>query len=307
MTNEQIVANAYSDFQAKLNGYREAIKKNDFAVAESAAAALKGAEKEYATLKKKLVFHTLKEKENPMREAIVMNRYGVVSHKVVREDGKAVDVEEDSKYRQIDLLEFAEYCNLSTAWGSNVEKFAQLLALMVANDLKNKDIKADSQRIERIKSSYFMKETSRKIDLGKTPTSISALTKLLQTIIDGIYFVNNGKGQNTVRVFSRDAHYLINAFTERSKSEVATLKLAKTQTLRLIIADILHVIITERGYGLDFKESKEKASTESKTSAPAEDSDSKASETEDSNSKTSEAEASESEPDDGYGSEDSAE
>lgn len=270
MTNEQILQNASADFQAKLSAYREALKSNDFAKTESTASALKDSEKEYAKLKQKQIFQTLSEKENPMREAIVMNRYGVVSHKIVRENGKIIDVEEDAKYKQIDLLDFSEYAHLPTAWGSNVERFGQLLALMVANDLKNKDIKADAERIERIKTSYFMKETARKIDLGATPTSISQLTKLLQTIIDGIYFVDNGKGQNTARVFSRDAHYLINAFTERSKKDIATLKLAKTATLRLIIADILHVILVGRGYGLDFKEIKDKATPEVSEPKPAE-------------------------------------
>ena len=268
MTNEQILQNASADFQKKLSEYREALKSNDFAKTESTASALKDSEKEYAKLKQKQIFHTLSEKEDPMREAILMNRYGVVSHKIVRENGKVIDVEEDAKYKQIDLLDFSEYAHLSTAWGSNVEKFGQLLALMVANDLKNEKIKADTARIERIKTSYFMKETARKIDLGATPTSISQLTKLLQTIIDGIYFVDNGKGQNTVRVFARDARYLRDAFTERSKKDIATLKLAKTATLRLIIADILHVILVDRGYGLDFKEIKDNAAPAPEVSEP---------------------------------------
>lgn len=266
MTTERLVNKNFADYQSKLGAYREALKGNNLKDSERALNALKDAEKEYAKVKKNLVFHNLSDKENPMYEAILMNKYGVVSHKIIRENGSVVDVQEEMKNRKIDLLEFAEYCKMSTMWGYEVEKFGQILAIMVAKDTSGNPKK--DERIERIKTSYFMKEQARRIELGETPTSISSLTKLLQRIVNGIYFVDNGNGQNTVRVFSKDAHFVLKAFTQYDKNETGVLRLAKAQTLRYILGDMLHNILTNKAYGLDFRVSKEAVSEPLKPEVP---------------------------------------
>ena len=119
--------------------------------------------------------------------------------------------------------------------------------------------------VDRIKTTFFMKDISRQIDLGETPMSKTALTKMIQKVIDTILYADNGNGQNVYRVFASDIKYLLNAFTKLDGKNVNTIQTVKTATLHGIFLDMLNVIISrgdkvngERTYGVSFREAKAK-------------------------------------------------
>lgn len=263
LTPKDIVANAKADFTAKLAAYDAALKGNDFSATEAALAELKASEAQYAADKQAEVFAELKTAENPIEAGIRRHHFGVASHKVNRENGVITGAVETEKSKQVDLVALCEACGISTDWKFIVERFNQLLAVRTATELK---IAPD--KIKKIQTSYFMQETARKIELGATPMSNSALTKMLQTVIDAILFADNGEGKNVYRVFAQDVRYLLGAYTTRSRQEILTLRLAKTKTLHEIIADILHRIVVGRHYDVDVKLKKE-SEVSPKASEPA--------------------------------------
>ena len=248
LTPKDIVANAKADFTAKLAAYDAALKGNDFSATEAALAELKASEAQYAADKQAEVFAELKTAENPIEAGIRRHHFGVASHKVNRENGVITGAVETEKSKQVDLVALCEACGISTDWKFIVERFNQLLAVRTATELK---IAPD--KIKKIQTSYLMQETARKLELGATPMSNSALTKMLQTVIDAILFADNGEGKNVYRVFAQDVRYLLGAYTTRSRQEILTLRLAKTKTLHEIIADILHRIVVGRAYDVDVK------------------------------------------------------
>ena len=252
LTPKDIVANAKADFTAKLAAYNVALTENDFSASEAALAELKASEAQYAADKQAEVFAELKTAENPIEAGVRRHHYGVVSHKLNRENGVVTGAVETERARQVDLVALCEACGISSDWKFLVERFNQLLAVRTATELK-----IAPEKIKKIQTSYFMQETARKVELGATPMSNSALTKMLQAVIDAILFVDNGNGQNVYRVFAQDVRYLLGAYTTRSKQDILTLRLAKTKTLHEIIADILHRIVVGRAYDVDVKFKKE--------------------------------------------------
>ena len=94
----------------KIGEYNEALKENDLAKATRTEQELKDAEAAYAEAKCVEVFGELAQSENPVKAAVAMHSYLVVSHRVKREEGSITGFEiVEDKVRQIDLVKFCEY------------------------------------------------------------------------------------------------------------------------------------------------------------------------------------------------------
>lgn len=258
---------------AKINEYNEALKENDLAKATRIEQELKETEASYAELKSVEVFTELKEKENPVREAITTHSYLVISHKTLREDGvvKGFEIIED-KVRQIDLVKFCKFCNLDTMWQYNVERFNQLLAMRAANELK-----MTKAQIKKICDSFYMNDLARQIEMGGTPDSNTAICKQLQQVLDSILFEDNGKGKNVYRVNNHDVAYLLMCYTKRGKKTLS-IAVAKNAYMHRLVMDVAHRIVTGKAYDLEYRmiadtkvsETKAKATTKKVEEKPAE-------------------------------------
>lgn len=259
-TPTDAVNKAYAAFEAARQAYDISIRGNDLHQAEKDLDALKKAEKQYAIDMQAKVFAECKASPDPLKAAIEKHYYSVVSHKVNRKDGAPIGVVEDSRIKRIDLVAFCQSAGLSTEWAHTVERCNQLLTIKTAQDMTVK-----KEVVDRIKTTFFMKDISRQIDLGETPMSKTALTKMIQKVIDTILYADNGNGQNVYRVFASDIKYLLNAFTKLDGKNVNTIQTVKTATLHGIFLDMLNVIISrgdkvngERTYGVSFREAKAK-------------------------------------------------
>lgn len=245
---KRVVADYRATIEEKIHEYNEALRDNDLQKANGAEDALKKAEKDYAAAKQNEVFDELSKLEDPVKEAITMHSYEVVSHREKKFEGVVTGLElVTDKLVQIDLLKLFEFLHKPTEWRFKVEKFNQLLALRTANELK-----LSKAQIKDIKDSFYMDELARQIDMGGTPDSNTAICKQLQMIVDAVIFEDNGKGKNVYRVNNHDVAYLLACYTKRGR-KVLTVSVAKTAFVHRLVMDIMHRIVTGKSYSLDYK------------------------------------------------------
>lgn len=252
----------------KIGEYNEALKENDLAKATRAEQELKDAETAYAEAKCTEVFGELSKSENPVKAAVEMHSYLVVSHRIKREEGTVIGFEiVEDKVRQIDLIKFCEFCKLPINWKYKVEKFNQLLALRTANELK-----MTKAQIKKICDSFYMSDLARQVEMGATPDSNTAICKQLQQVVDAILFEDNGKGKNVHRVNNHDVAYLLMCYTKRGK-KVLSVAVAKNSYIQRLVLDVMHRIVTHKAYDLEYRmisaEKAKKISSDTKPKAKA--------------------------------------
>lgn len=245
---KKIISDNRANIVAKIDEYNTALKENDFAKATRVEQELKEAESAYAEAKCVEVFSELKETANPVKAAIEMHSYLVVSHKVKREEGVITGFEIiEDKVRQIDLVKFCEFCKLPALWKYSVEKFNQLLACRTATELK-----MTKAQIKKICDSFYMSDLARQVDMGETPDSNTAICKQLQRVFDEILFEDNGKGKNVYRVNNHDVAYLLMCYTKRGKKTLSV-AVAKNAYIHRLVLDVMHRIVTGKAYDLEYR------------------------------------------------------
>ncbi len=243
----------------KIEAYNAALKMNDAVKIANAANELKDAESDYADEKMRSVFQSLSEKENVILEAVKMRVFGVVGHTTERENGviKRVVIDE-TRTREIDLLELCKFCGKSMEWKYKAEKFNQLLTLRVASELK-----VPTARMKEICDSFYMSEIAQEKESGKTPDSNTAMCKELQKVFDLILFEDDGKGKNRWKVNNHDIAYMVMAYTRRSNKKALTISVAKQSYTNRLIFDVMHRVVTNKVYDVDgFKMKKDEGKKE---------------------------------------------
>lgn len=224
----------------------KALAENDAAKLKNCENNLKEAESAYTKAKMDITFDECKGAENPMIAAVTKHSIEVIGHKVVTEDGAVIGYERvDDKIKQIDLVKFCKWIEAPTLWQYKVEKLGFLLCLRVA-----KDIGLTAAEVAKISDSYWLDEKAKELEMGGTPTSNTQVCKLLQTVIDAILFVDDGKGGNKFKCNSHDVAYMDKVYSRRSK-QILTVRVAKTSFVHAIVADVLHRIVTGKKYGVD--------------------------------------------------------
>lgn len=181
-------------------------------------------------------------------------RYTVLKHRDVEgDDGVARTVVEREK--SLDLVAVARYFSdrkkqfgTENGWQYKIAALNRLLCLRVAVKI-GLDAKTVAEK-------YALPKAAADINLGKTPTSNTQLLKQLQTVIDSMCFIDDGNGKNKIKVTSHDVAYLTELYAKKGRG-VLTVAAAKSRYCENLIAEILHKIITEKGYKLEFKEKKE--------------------------------------------------
>ena len=247
--------------QEKINAYNDALKKSSVKDMTRLDGELKDAEAAYLESRTEQVFGLLAKNEKPIKAAIEMHSYTTVSHKTHYTDSNLDGyVLVDDKVIQIDLVKFCKFCHLPTTWELLVERFNLLMAMRTANELK-----LSKEKIAKLHDSFYMQDLARRIEMGETPDSNTAICKLLQKVIDAIIFEDNGSGKNVYRVNNHDVAYLLMCYTKRGKKTLSV-SVAKHAYIHRLIADIAHRLVTGKSYDIEYRMVQ---STGRKVSAPA--------------------------------------
>lgn len=221
--------------------------------------------KEYNELAIIQDFITLRSKSEPMKAAIEQLSIATIESKQNKDkESGIITYTLEPAIKQIDLVAFDEFCEREKMniaykkdWKYLIEKFCLLITYKIM-----KDLNCDTNKLE---NTYFISDIARQIDLGKTPISNTALLKQLQTIVDAIIYEEEN-GKNTYKVTSYDVNYVIATMTRRGKS--GTVVSPKPSTMHMIVMDVLHRIITDGDYKVEYvtkKQAKEMKGEETKT------------------------------------------
>lgn len=241
----------------------EAVLSDKFSEIGKAKEAMDKAVKDYNDLAIISDFITLRSMASPMKSAIEQLNIATISSKENRsKDSEIITYSLEPAVRQIDLVAFDEFCQREKMeiahdrlWHHNVDKFCLLVTYKVFKDLGN-----DTKKLEE---TYSISKVAKDIDMGKTPTSNTQILKQLQTIVDTIIFeTEDGSDKNIYKVTTHDANYIIATMTKRGKS--GTVVTPRPQTMHTLIMDVLHRIITNTDYKVEYftkKQAKEEAET----------------------------------------------
>ena len=232
------------DINEMIAAIDEAIEKNDLAAKLEAEESLDKFVKEHADAKVHIVYSALRQKSNPMLEAVKLATFPI--GRLVKDDGIPVSFDPEGATRFVDLVKFSEFCSLPLLWKHKVDKMGLLIAAR-----KAKDLKMSPERQKEFIASYFIDDLAKKENMGQTPTSNSQCVKMVQSVIDCILPNCGFKADN------HDVVFLLEAFTELDKRKVSTLKVVKNKSLYNIILSMLHVITTNGEYGLNSQRQKQ--------------------------------------------------
>lgn len=243
---------------------------NDAIIADSFSEVAKAKEglekliKEYNALAIKMDFKTLCSKSDPIKEAIEQLNIATISIKPNEDkDSGIITYTLEPASKQIDLVAFDEFCKNENKviasdrlWMYKVEKFALLLTYRVM-----KELGLSTQKLEE---TYYIKDIARQIDIGKTPTSNNAMLKQLQAIVDAIIYESDGD-KNLYKVTSHDVAYLVAVMSKRGKS--GTVVTPRAETIHKLIMDILHRIVINGEYKVEYRTKKDAKSEEESKNA----------------------------------------
>lgn len=241
-----------SDEQKKV--LNDAIIADSFSEVGKAKEDLEKLIKEYNTLAIIMDFVTLRSKSEPMKEAIEQLSIATISLKPNEDkDSGIITYTLEPASKQIDLVAFDEFCqkdNKTIApdklWMHKVEKFALLTTYRVMGEL--------GLSTKKLEETYYISDIAKQIDMGKTPTSNSAMLKQLQAIVDAIIYEADGD-KNAYKVTSHDVAYLVAVMSKRSKSGVVVTP--RSSTMHQLIMDILHRIVTNGDYKVEYRTKKD--------------------------------------------------
>ena len=232
----------------------DAIIADVFSEIGKAKEALEKLIKEYNALAINMDFKTLLSKADPMKEAIEQLDIATISIKPNEDkDSGIITYSLEPAVKQIDLVALDEFCAQNDKaitpdrlWKHKVEKFALLVTYRVMNEL--------GLSTKKLEDSYYINDIARQIDLGKTPTSNRAMLRQLQAIVDAIIYEADDD-KNVYKVTSHDVAYLIAVMSKRGKS--GTVVTPRAETMHKLIMDVLHRVVTNGEYKVEYKTKKQ--------------------------------------------------
>lgn len=239
----------------------EAIISDVFSEVSKAKENLDKLVKEYNALAIKMDFKTLCNKSDPAKEAIEQLNISTIGVKPNEDkDSGIITYTLEPTVKQIDLVAFDKFCKEGKIditpdplWMYKVEKFALLLTYRIMNEL--------GLSTKKLEETYYINDIAKQIDMGKTPTSNNAMLKQLQAIVDAIIYEAEGD-KNIYKVTSHDIAYLVAVMSKRGKSGMVVTP--RIETIHKLVMDILHRIVTNGDYKVEYKTKKDAKKDESK-------------------------------------------
>lgn len=251
--NQKLLAlRAKADEQVK--AFNEAFQSGNFTESVKIEDELTQTVNEYTSEVRKMCFDACKATENPMLTAVTLLSFMTIATKdeKVGEGKVPVRVIVD-KERQIDLYKLHKYIDGGIGHDKNwlyiAEKFNALMTVAAAQDIGMKGPTGKPITPKEICDSYAMSAIARDIDLGKAPTSDTAMLKQLQVVIAAMI------GEE-YKVTTHDLKFLKKVYTKKSKKAL-TITTANHKYLRGYLADICHKLVTGKTYDAEYKRVKE--------------------------------------------------
>lgn len=246
-----------ADLESKAQAYNEAALNDNFHEMAIIDGQMKELEKDYSEASQALTFTALKDKPQPMLEAIKSYGFKTLKHKDSAESGSNIKTREIIEAeRQFDLREFDAFCGYKVSadknWHNFAERMNMLCAIHVANELKVDDLAS-------IGKSYFISKTKDAIKLAEensdvaNPISNTQMLKMLQQVLDKIIYEDNN-GKNKYQAKSQDVAWLLFTYGRKDSKGRLTLKLADHKQFRKVLADVLHRIVTNTNYKIAYKQ-----------------------------------------------------
>lgn len=177
--------------------------------------------------------------------------YVILKVRDIKKEGVvlAISLEEDLK--QIDLLKLCKFAEHDTLWDYDVERMGEMLCLRLA-----KDLGVSPDDLKTIAKTYRMRELCERVKEGEVPDSNTKMVKVIQKVVDGIIYEDNGSGTNKYKVNNHDLVYLNACYGRRGRKGLSV-TVATNRFLNVLMLDILHRIACDLMYSVNYKTMKE--------------------------------------------------
>lgn len=220
---------------------------------EKAIAIAKDLASDYNAAKCKEVFAGLRDKENPMYQAIMLLEIPCVNFKGVSDKDTGIKtyiVEDDTKL--IDIAAFDRFCGAMSitpvsGWQYQAEHFARLLAARVTKDMGG--------NYKELLNTWALSKKAKEWEMSNAvPFSNKQLTRELQKFIDMIIFkpYANDNSLNDYKVTSQDIAFLLYAACKAGKKP-KTVVMPRGNTIIKLVTQIINRIMTGDTYESMYK------------------------------------------------------
>ena len=232
-----------TEVEGLVSSYNEAYQAGKFEEAMKLSKAIEEKVNEYTSVARDDTFEACKNSADPMLTAVTLLSFVTIGTKDEQKGDDAIPVRiVVEKERAIDLFKLYKYCGekgigADPKWLYMAEQLNMLLTAQKAQDL-GLDPKV-------VNDSFAMSNIAREIDLGKSPTSKTNILKTLQSIITAML----GEGYKAT---SHDVNFLMSAYSKKNRKAL-TITTANHKTLRGLLAEICHRIVTGKTYAVDYK------------------------------------------------------
>lgn len=185
-------------------------------------------------------FAILRATERPMYTAIMVLEMNRITLGQDKENGKYMLV--DGK-KIIDLAAFDRFCapkkiSNESGWVYRADNMARLLSAYATAELGG-DWK------ELLNVYRLNKHTERTQE--KNPVSKKTLTRELQSLVDAIIFIDNGKKENQIKVTSQDIAFMVLTACKAGK-QPKTVVMPKGNTIIKLVVQVINRILKGDSY-----------------------------------------------------------
>ena len=193
-------------------------------------------------------FAILRATERPMYTAIMVLEMNRITLGQDKENGKYMLV--DGK-KIIDLAAFNRFCepqkiSNESGWVYRADNMARLLSAYATAELGG-DWK------ELLNVYRLNKHTERTQE--KNPVSKKTLTRELQSLVDAIIFIDNGKKENQIKVTSQDIAFMVLTACKAGKKP-KTVVMPKGNTIIKLVVQVINRILKGDSYEVLYNRNK---------------------------------------------------
>ena len=193
-------------------------------------------------------FAILRATERPMYTAIMVLEMNRITLGQDKENGKYMLV--DGK-KIIDLAAFNRFCepqkiSNESGWVYRADNMARLLSAYATAELGG-DWK------ELLNVYRLNKHTERTQE--KNPVSKKTLTRELQSLVDAIIFIDNGKKENQIKVTSQDIAFMVLTACKAGKKP-KTVVMPKGNTIIKLVVQVINRILKGDSYDVLYDRNK---------------------------------------------------
>lgn len=229
----EISATARAKADATLEEVREALKNRDLEAYNKSMKTLDDDVKELNKALRNVEFDELAKEASPMIAAVQKFYIDLIKVDISKDkdDGSITGVNLEPRKARIDLEKFCDFAKIDKAWANNCDKLLELLYLRECNVYAMKP----SELAKR--SFYFISQAKKKLE-GETPDSNTQIVRLIQTIIDGAIFVDNGEGKNTYKCTTHDIAFIQDAVTKLDTKEKCSIAMLNSRQFKTVMMGV---------------------------------------------------------------------